>query len=319
MVSTNKSSENSNIFNFFKRTSPTVIILCAIFLGVEVSFHQEEQMQYFFKYVDYLFLFYFTTEIVIRFIYNDLSFLSFVNKIRLLFKQKVKGNVIDTDIENTGLIEHWLWLLFDGLIVLMGIASLFSRFIDHPEWVAVLRLFRIFRILRIFEISPTLKSIEKKIISVVPTVFVFGLLLFMIIFVYAIIGMHLYNYQKFASIDFSSLYGSITGLFIMSTNGWSGAFEDLKTNASNVTPLITDFYVFSYVIFSVLVTLNVFIAVMTGHIQDKLQDDMKKIEVKEDVLLNKVDENLEKILNKFKKLENEINDMKIKIEDSKKR
>jgi peptidoglycan hydrolase CwlO-like protein len=53
------------------------------------------------------------------------------------------------------------------------------------------------------------------------------------------------------------------------TNGWSGILNELRAYDA-INPLITDFYVISFFIFSVMITLNVFLAVMTSGIQDRL-------------------------------------------------
>jgi voltage-gated sodium channel len=140
----------------------------------------------------------------------------------------------------------------------------------------MLRLFRIFRILRIFELDETLKNIEKKIISVIPTIITFLVLIFLILYSYAIIGMNLYDYKKLESLDFTNLYTSMMSLFIMMTNGWATPLIELKTN-STIPSVMSDIYVISFFIFSVLVTLNVFLAVMTSQIQEKLNADQKII------------------------------------------
>ena len=55
----------------------------------------------------------------------------------------------------------------------------------------------------------------------------------------------------------------------MMTNGWSDTLIELRSH--HVVPdIYTDIYIISFFIFSVLVTLNVFLAVMTSQIQDKL-------------------------------------------------
>jgi uncharacterized protein YlxW (UPF0749 family) len=58
-------------------------------------------------------------------------------------------------------------------------------------------------------------------------------------------------------------------LFMLMTNGWSGILNELRAYDA-INPLITDFYVISFFIFSVMITLNVFLAVMTSGIQDRL-------------------------------------------------
>ncbi len=303
-----------------KSLSPVAIILCAIFLGIEANWHDKPEFYLLFTLSDIIFLVYFIIEIFVRLRYPEFAFSQFLSALKNNLPKVSplgKGNGKDIQVVKFSVshepIEEWGWLIFDFLIVFFGVLSFFSHFVEHPEAIAILRLFRIFRVLRIFEISPTLKSIEKKIISVIPTVFVFALLLFMIIFVYAVIGMYIYGFKTYATIDFSSLYSAMIGLFILSTNGWAGALHDLETNGGWVSPLFTDFYIISFIVFSVMVTLNVFIAVMTGHIQDKLQPDMKKIDGKEDLLLRKVDQNLGTMTSEFNQMKNEFEQLKKEI------
>jgi voltage-gated sodium channel len=306
--------------NLFVKLSPFMVLLCAVLLGIEVSFHYDKNIQYLFSLIDYLFLGYFSIEIGLRFYYNKFSFKEFlkaINKIIEIKKDNSVKNKLDAgEYANLKIVaETWVWLLFDFTIVFLSIISLYSHFTDHPEAVAIFRLFRVFRVLRIFEISSTLQKIEQKIFSVIPTVFVFAVLLFMIIYVYAIIGMYLYGFKKYDTINFSSLYETITGLFIIISNGWSDVLFDLKQNATNISPIVSDFYVISFIIFSVIVTLNVFIAVMTSQIQDKLEDGMSEITEKEDKIILDTQNNLEKMMKSFNEIKKELAEMEEKINE----
>ena len=75
-------------------------------------------------------------------------------------------------------------------------AIFFIHLFKHPEIVTLFRVVRVFRIIRIFEIHKSLKQTERKIMSVIPTVMVFAILLAFIHFVYAIIGCNLYDFKK---------------------------------------------------------------------------------------------------------------------------
>jgi ABC-type multidrug transport system permease subunit len=81
--------------------------------------------------------------------------------------------------------------------------------------------------------------------------------------------MNLYEFHKFDTIDFSNLYQAMLNLFMLMTNGWSSVLTDLRSYHA-INPIITDIYVISFFIFSVMITLNVFIAVMTSGIQDRI-------------------------------------------------
>jgi voltage-gated sodium channel len=269
------SLENKNKMKKLNTWSSIFIIFSAVLLGIETTMHHEIEKLDVFTIFDILIIIYFTIEIVLRYKYSRdyhiKDFIRIILGLTQIKKEKARPSAQDLKI-----IEHWLWFIFDFLLVIFGYLSFIRHFIDHPQLILMLRLFRIFRILRIFELDETLKNIEKKIISVIPTIITFLVLIFLILYSYAIIGMNLYDYKKLESLDFTNLYTSMMSLFIMMTNGWATPLIELKTN-STIPSVMSDIYVISFFIFSVLVTLNVFLAVMTSQIQEKLNADQKII------------------------------------------
>jgi hypothetical protein len=87
--------------------------------------------------------------------------------------------------------------------------------------------------------------------------------------------MNLYEFHQFDTIDFSNLYQAMLNLFMLMTNGWSGVLTDLRSYDA-INPIITDIYVISFFIFSVMITLNVFLAVMTSGIQDRINEEKEQ-------------------------------------------
>ena len=163
-------------------------------------------------------------------------------------------------------------------------------------------------------------KIERKIFSVIPTVITFFGLVFLIIYVYSILGMYLYDFSKFDTVDFSNLHTSISTMFTLMSNGWSDALFELKKGAYWVNPLISEFFIFSFFIFSVLVTMNIFLAVMTTQIQDKLEHELELIQSKEDIIIgheieseeaqDELDKKLEFIISELANIKKEINEMR---------
>jgi voltage-gated sodium channel len=268
--------------------SGIVILFCAVLLGIETYYHNNAKAMELFEILDVIIVGYFTIEIIYRLVYREYSIAqvpgALKRKIFYAKKEDIQANPDDGEI-----IESWFWILFDLLLVILGYLSFLRHYMDHPQTILLLRMFRIFRILRVFEFSPALKSIERKIFSVVPTVITFFFLIGLIIYVYAIIGMYLYDFKTFDTIDFSDLHVTITGIFDMMANGWSDILKDLKTNAPHISHWVTEAYVISFFVFSVLVTLNVFIAVMTTQIQDKLLEEEKKHSESNELLSAKLD------------------------------
>jgi voltage-gated sodium channel len=257
--------------NFINKLSALFIIISAISIGIEASLNAKEQFLNVFYILDIFIIAYFSFELVVRIVFNDKPLKQFLPALKNYVSKEKKSNLE----KDRALIEEWMWLIFDGLLVLMGFIALFRHLVEHPQLILLLRLFRVFRIFRIFELNQTLKDIEKKIISVVPTIATFLVLIFLILYAYAIVGMYMYDFRKYETIDFSGIYAAMTSLFVMMTNGWSDTLIELRSH--HIVPNIySDIYIISFFIFSVLVTLNVFLAVMTSQIQDKLAKEIAK-------------------------------------------
>jgi voltage-gated sodium channel len=269
-----------------QKFSAYVILFCAILLGVETGFNDQPEWLFYFELLDILIIGYFTFEFIYRFNKKSFSIKEFLPSLWRKIRDRNSNTVkTEEEIDHENLvIEESFWLIFDLTLVLLGYLSFLRHLFDHPELILLLRMFRVFRIFRVFELNDTLKDIEKKIFSVIPTIITFLALIFLIIYSYAIIGMYLYNFQTFNSIDFSNLYSALTGLFTIMTNGWSSTLAELRM-AENVSTLVSEIYIISFFVFSVLITLNIFLAVMTTQIQDKLSQKMDTLNEKEDNIM----------------------------------
>ena len=80
------------------------------------------------------------------------------------------------------------WNIFDTLIVLISLIP-----IPNNSSFLLLRLLRVFRVLRIISVVPELKKIIEALLSSVKRVFYVGLLLFIILYIYATIGSILFS------------------------------------------------------------------------------------------------------------------------------
>ena len=268
-----------------------IIILCAVLLGVETYFHSDPVALSWFNLLDIVIIAFFSFEIVYRLIYNEFKLTELPGALRRKVFKVSKAETV-AHPKDGELIEEWFWLIFDLLLVILGYLSFLRHYFDHPQTILILRMFRVFRILRVFEFNRALRRIERKIFSVIPTVVTFIVLIFLIIYVYAIIGMHLYDYQQFEYIDFTNLHTSISSMFDIMANGWTDALVELKTSES-APVYLTEIFIYSFFIFSVLITLNVFIAVMTSQIQEKIERELQLIKKKEDQIIQQETESSE--------------------------
>jgi voltage-gated sodium channel len=150
----NKILYNLKESRIFQFVVISIIILNAITIGVN-TYDLSEFTTQAINYLDYSITVFFVIEILIRFI----------------------GEPKKLNFFKSG------WNIFDTLIVLI---SLIPSFL-------LLRLLRVFRVLRIISVVPELKKIIEALLSSVKRVFYVGLLLFIILYIYATIGSILFS------------------------------------------------------------------------------------------------------------------------------
>uniref|UniRef100_A0A803XR29 Sodium channel protein n=1 Tax=Meleagris gallopavo TaxID=9103 RepID=A0A803XR29_MELGA len=177
------------------------------------------------------------------------------------------------------------WNIFDLVVVVLSLVSIalaevFSKFFS-PTLLRIIRLARIGRILRLIKRAKGIRTLLFALLMSLPSLFNIGLLLFLVMFIYAIVGMtnfaclawegginNLFNFQTFDS--------SMLCLFQITTSaGWDGLLSPVLKESKTCAPNIADknsttcknkvvgitFFV-SYVIISFLIVVNMYIAVI---------------------------------------------------------
>ena len=148
--------KESRIFQFIV---VLIIILNAITIGVN-TYSLSQFIRQTIDYIDYSITVFFVIEILIRFI----------------------GEPKKLNFFKSG------WNIFDTLIVLLSLVP-----IPNNSSFLLLRLLRVFRVLRLISVVPELKKIIEALLSSVVRVFYVGLLLFIILYIYATIGSILFS------------------------------------------------------------------------------------------------------------------------------
>ena len=136
-----------------------IIILNAIAIGV-TTYDVSEFTKQVINYLDYSITVFFVIEIVIRFV----------------------GEPKKLEFFKSG------WNIFDSLIVLISLIP-----IPNNSSFLLLRLLRVFRVLRLISVVPELKKIIEALLTSVKRVFYVGVLLFIILYIYATIGSILFS------------------------------------------------------------------------------------------------------------------------------
>ena len=263
----------------FHRLVSIVIILCSITLGVE-TFYPEHK--FFFDVLDVIFTSFFTWEIVMRILAerNPFTFFRLVQ-----WKKRENGT--------TGLVvsEEGFWNWFDFLIVFFSGLSLFGHMFEHPEFLVVSRLFRVLRVMRLLEVSQDLKAVERKIVSIIPTIFSFALLLGILLYIYSIIGIYLFSHHRFEHADFSTLSHSFLTLFqLMTLDSWSDMMLEASATEIGWKAWAIKGYFVSFVILTAIISFNVFVAVLTSQVHEKVVEDQQREEAEILMVLREVRE-----------------------------
>ncbi|KAH0627619.1 hypothetical protein JD844_003596 [Phrynosoma platyrhinos] len=180
------------------------------------------------------------------------------------------------------------WNIFDLVVVIMSIVgNVLSGIVVSfsPTLFRVIRLVRIGRILRLIRSARGIRTLLFALMMSLPALFNIGLLLFLVMFIYAIFGMANFAYVKMeAGIDdmfnFKTFGNSMLCLFQITTSaGWDGLlspilntgppFCDPNLSAPSAfskgdcgNPALGIMFFVTYIIISFLIVVNMYIAVI---------------------------------------------------------
>lgn len=286
----------------FKRLVAIAIILCSILLGIE-TFYSEQILT--FQFLDTLFTIFFIVEIIIR-LGADSGGLKFFVLFHLVRNKSGRFHI--------HVLERGFWNWFDFTIVILSVVSLFQHIFEHPEFLEVARLFRVMRVMRLLEVSKALIAVERKIVSIIPTIFSFALLLGVLLFIYAIIGIFLFSHHKYENADFSSLGHAFLTLFqLMTLDGWSDIMYAASSHYND--SLFIKGYFISFVVLTAIISFNVFVAVLTSQVHEKVMEDQRSAEGKFDELEKNLTETESDIRGDIKELMAEIRSLRKEVEN----
>ena len=260
----------ANITNHkkFHKIVSFVIVLCSVVLGLETLIEDK-------KYIDILGILdigitlFFIIEIIMRILAER----SPAQYFSLIIK---KPNLSLTEKKTWTFSENGFWNWFDFLITLGSAIALIEHLFVHPEYLFITRLFRIFRIFRLLEISEKMRDIERKIANIIPTVFSFAMLIFVLVYIYAIIGFYLFKGMNAGAADFSNLSQSIVTMFrVMTLDGWGDIMKAAEAKADYLGHWVFVVFFISFIAITVILTLNIFIAVLASNVELKMTNNKK--------------------------------------------
>ena len=222
----------------FRRMSVSAIIFSSLLIGLETFEGMSGRLKALFKAADQIILFWFVVEISLR-------VLSFGKKPQHFFRNG--------------------WNIFDFLIVAISVCPAAS-----PAF-AVFRLFRVFRVLRMISGIPDLQILVGALLKSLPSMGYVGLLLFLIVYIYGVLGTHL-----FRSTDpshFGNLGISLLSLFqVITLEGWAEIFRPLL----HIHGWLAVLYFLSFILLGTMILLNLLIGVVLRSMEQVQADLAEK-------------------------------------------
>uniref|UniRef100_A0AAQ6IC60 Sodium channel protein n=1 Tax=Anabas testudineus TaxID=64144 RepID=A0AAQ6IC60_ANATE len=252
------------IFDFIAKQAFDIVIMVLIFLNMVAmmveTVDQSDQKESILYWINMVFIFLFTGECLLKML--ALRHYYFTNG----------------------------WNVFDFIVVILSIIGMFlsdliEKYFVSPTLFRVIRLARIGRVLRLIKSAKGIRTLLFALMMSLPALFNIGLLLFLVMFIYAIFGMSRFAYvKKEGGIDdlfnFETFGNSMICLFQITTSaGWDGLLapilnkheDDCNPAAEHPgslgvgdcgdPPVGIAFFV-SYIIICFLIVVNMYIAVI---------------------------------------------------------
>ncbi|KFM60100.1 Sodium channel protein 60E, partial [Stegodyphus mimosarum] len=210
-------------------------------------------------------------------------------------------------IKIIGLRQYYFtfpWNIFDLVVILLSIIGIIfeealQQLVISPTLLRVIRLIRIGRILRLIKAAKGIRKLLFALVISLPALFNIGALLFLVTFVYAIIGMSLFGHVKLPEagsgtgglsemVNFQTFANSMILLFRLATSaGWNDVLDALMVQPPNCDihymnlpngncghPTLAVIYLVTYIIINFMVIINMYIAVILENLSQASKEDI---------------------------------------------
>ena len=185
------------------------------------------------------------------------------------------------------------WNVFDFIIVVVSLIPL-----DDSQYALIARMLRLFRVMRLISFIPELRVLVSALISALPRMGYVALLMFIIFYLYAVIGNLLFGALN--PVLWGDLGISLLTLFRVATfEDWTDVMYEAMTLYS-----LSWIYFITFIFFSAFVFLNM----MIGIVVEVLDEEHKKMEAE------KLGESEEEHENFEKRVEQEISALHAKLD-----
>jgi voltage-gated sodium channel len=249
---------------YFINATTIIIVFYSLVLGVRTYENVVIPLYDLFIILDYTVTIYFLIEIIIR----------------MLGEKEFKNFFKDG------------WNIFDFLVVLITIIPF-----EQSDFAMIARLARVFKVMRLITVRPELKMIIDVLVKSIPAIVDIIILLFIIFYIYAIIGSFLF--QDLESGLWKNFLTAMLTLFrVLTFEDWT----DVMYEAMEKYEMSWLFFV-SFIIIAAFVFFNLFIAVIINEMEKHSNKDQNQAEQdKLDLILSKIDKIEKEIKNNKKEL-----------------
>ncbi|XP_050525622.1 sodium channel protein para-like isoform X1 [Daktulosphaira vitifoliae] len=196
------------------------------------------------------------------------------------------------------------WNLFDFVVVILSLAGLIlsdfiSKYFVSPTLLRVVRVAKVGRVLRLVKGAKGIRTLLFALAMSLPALFNICLLLFLVMFIFAIFGMSFFmNVASNGGLDedynFRTFGQSMILLFMLSTSsGWDAVLDGITNEDNCIKPnlemgitgscgnkTVGTAFLLSYLVINFLIVINMYIAVIlenysqaTEDVQEGLTDD----------------------------------------------
>lgn len=247
--------------SYFINATTIIIVFYALVLGVRTYENIVVPLYDFFAVLDYAITIYFLIEIIIR----------------MVAEKELKNFFKDG------------WNIFDFLVVVITLIPF-----EQSDYAMIARLARVFKVMRLITVRPELKMIIDVLGKSIPAIIDIIILLFIIFYIYAIIGSFLF--QDLESGLWKNFLTAMLTLFrVLTFEDWT----DVMYEAMEKYELSWLFFV-SFIIIAAFVFFNLFVAVIINEMEKHSnKDDNQAEQDKLDLILAKIDK-LEKQIKEIK-------------------
>ncbi|RDD37340.1 Sodium channel protein 60E [Trichoplax sp. H2] len=222
--------------------------------------------------------------------------------------------VLEAILKIIAMRQHYfknLWNLFDFIIVLVAIIGIILDVMDssnasipiNPSMLRTLRLFRIVRILRVLEFAKGIRKLLTAFAMSMPALFNVALLVFLVMFIYAIVGMSSFAYVKHQTaitknMNFETFPNGLLLLFRLSTSaGWNDVLHDLMVQPPDCNNSATAFswngdcgnppvaitFLITYIFITTFVLINMYVAIILNNYQEVEEEEEGSVITAEDI------------------------------------